>query len=54
MHAQAVTRTPKPSRRRPVPAPHDPAQFLLHAAAGDVTALEGLRKAVGRQNEAFQ
>jgi hypothetical protein len=36
------------------PAPDDPAQFLHDAAAGDATALEGLRKTVGRQNEAFQ
>lgn len=35
------------------PAPDDPAQLLHDAAAGDAAALEGLRKAVYRQNEAL-
>ncbi|MEU6320700.1 hypothetical protein [Streptomyces sp. NPDC047009] len=45
--AEALTPPPEP------PAPHDPAQLLHDAAAGDATALKGLRKAVGRQNETF-
>ncbi|MFF7647114.1 hypothetical protein [Streptomyces canus] len=45
--AEALTPPPEP------PAPHDPAQLLHEAAAGDATALEGLRKAVGKQNETF-
>ncbi|MFJ8028717.1 hypothetical protein [Streptomyces sp. NPDC096311] len=45
--AEALTPPPEP------PAPHDSAQLLHDAAAGDATALEGLRKAVSRQNETF-
>ncbi|MER6093369.1 hypothetical protein [Streptomyces bluensis] len=45
--AEALTPPPEP------PPPHDPAQLLHDAAAGDATALEGLRKAVARQNETF-
>ncbi|MET8809884.1 hypothetical protein [Streptomyces sp. NPDC004546] len=45
--AEALTPPPEP------PTPHDPAQVLHDATEGDATALEGLRKAVSRQNEAF-
>ncbi|KAK1176680.1 hypothetical protein B7755_052185 [Streptomyces sp. NBS 14/10] len=45
--ADALTLPPEP------PAPHDPAQLLHDAAAGDAIALDGLRNAVGRQNETF-
>ncbi|MEV5583430.1 hypothetical protein AB0L39_33340 [Streptomyces parvus] len=45
--AEALTLPPE------LPPPRDPAQLLHDAAAGDSTALEGLRKAVSRQNETF-
>ncbi|MFJ2232168.1 tetratricopeptide repeat protein [Streptomyces halstedii] len=46
--AEALTPPPEP------PAPHNPAQLLHDAAAGDATALERLRKVAGRRNETFQ
>ncbi|MFJ2729330.1 hypothetical protein [Streptomyces collinus] len=45
--AKALTPPPEP------PAPHNPAQLLHDAAAGDATALERLRKVADRQNETF-
>ncbi|MEV0848702.1 hypothetical protein AB0J21_22990 [Streptomyces sp. NPDC049954] len=45
--AEALTPSPEP------PAPHDPAQLLHDAAAGDATALERLRKVADRRNETF-
>ncbi|MFE3496498.1 hypothetical protein ACFXOS_26135 [Streptomyces sp. NPDC059175] len=46
--AEALTPPPEP------PAPHDLAQLLHDAAAGDATALERLRKVVSRRNETFR
>jgi hypothetical protein len=48
-HGEAEALTPPPAP----PAPHDPAQVLHDAAAGDATALERLRKVAGRRNETF-
>lgn len=45
--AEALTPPPEP------PAPHNPAQLLHDAAAGDATSLERLRKVAGRRNETF-
>lgn len=48
-HGEAEALSPPPEP----PAPHDPAQLLHDAAAGDATALERLRKVADRRNETF-